>query len=140
MSEGAGNETPITYEQVLEAMRALEQAGVRDPEANNTPEIKVAMDLLQKYDNQELARCAREADPESARAEWGIQRNAIFIDAGFDSRDRLNEVLSWSQGDYLQAKERNNLELASKIEAKIRELLIRMGREDEIEDFLSTED
>ena len=135
MSEGGGSEKKdqVRYEDVLATFKHLKELGVRDPEIDTSPATQEAMSLLSQYDKQELDRCESAENPEKAKLEWGLQRDMLFIDAGFakNDPDRIDEVLDWKHQDFLRAEELGDSTLAASLKVKIIELLKMAGRGDE---------
>ncbi len=140
MIEGVNKEGEkrVTYEEVMTAYRALREQGVVDPELpDGSPEFTAAEALLSRYDNQSEEQINQVPDRARALGEWSLQRNMLFLDAGFESAERYDETIEFLDTDRANALERGDTELAELNKQKIIELLTRAGRGDEIESFFN---
>lgn len=117
-------EPRFTRERVVDAFRIFPERGITNPDdlPLNDSDVISANALLQVWDNQQKAEVQRLGTLE-VNLEYTLSRSTIYVDAGFSDPDYLNEVANdWLAQDLQTAEDAGLVELAAKIQAKIKEI------------------
>ncbi len=111
-------------EQVLAAFRKLATKDGLDPADldSNDPEVVAANKLHDAWVEQEENK-AKAAGSSAARLLKNLDLTTIFVDAGFNDREYMEDVANdWLSQDLWDAREAGFAQVAAKIQAKIDEI------------------
>ena len=119
----------ITREQVIDAYKKFVEKGINTPDVLDPtdPEVIAANELSQKWMIQQDSISHGNED---AELRTNFEKTMLYVDAGFNDRNYLNDVLSWLSQDAQNAHKDagNNARVAlrgamAKAMVKIRNLM-----------------
>lgn len=117
-------------EQVIEAFAKFAERGASDPAELDLSDLEVieANKIHDAWVEQEEAR-AEQAGTEEARLLMNLELTPVFVDAGFNDKEYLEEVANdWLSQDLWAAQVGGLSEIAAKIKLKIDEINARLGQ------------